>query len=257
MAINKAQLASELVGLGTGGGALEKLSIGYMPGIGPEQHVRALFNPSEISISRTINYEQQRAVSKADAVSVRQRFRSVEPATLSIELFFDTYESRDDSATWKRAAVSFLAPVNPFQTGDATDVRNQTSQVAQLAEPDSHTHKPPVCTLRWGTFDIFVGVLTNLDQRFTMFLNDGTPVRATLSCTFAENRSKARSLMGELHSSDVDKTRVVRRHDTLQSIAAQEYGDPAQWRPIAEANGIVNPRVLAPGTRLVIPKLRA
>jgi nucleoid-associated protein YgaU len=48
----------------------------------------------------------------------------------------------------------------------------------------------------------------------------------------------------------------VRRNDTLHSIAAEEYRDPALWRHIAKANGIVNPRDLKPGTVLTIPRLR-
>jgi len=105
-------------------------------------------------------------------------------------------------------------------------------------------------------FDIFTGVLTSLNQRFTLFLDDGTPVRATLTCDFTEVGSQARARAAELHSSDVAKTRQVQRYDTLQSLAADEYGDPALWRPIATANGIVNPRDLRPGTMLTIPKLQ-
>jgi nucleoid-associated protein YgaU len=48
---------------------------------------------------------------------------------------------------------------------------------------------------------------------------------------------------------------LVRRGDSLPSLAAAEYGDPARWRPIALANGLVNPRLLEPGTELVIPPL--
>ena len=61
----------------------------------------------------------------------------------------------------------------------------------------------------------------------------------------------------ELHSADVTKTRQVRRGDTLQSIAAEEYNDPRLWRAIATANSIVNPRQLLPGTVLSIPKLNS
>ena len=43
--------------------------------------------------------------------------------------------------------------------------------------------------------------------------------------------------------------------DALWRIAAEEYGDPAQWRPIAAANNITNPRVLEPGTELIIPSI--
>jgi nucleoid-associated protein YgaU len=256
MAINKAQLASELVGLGPGGGGLEKLAIRYTDGRGKPHKVEALFNPSEISITRSVTYVQKRPASKGAAhyFGIEQELTDIGAATLSIELFFDTYESRSDAGTWRRAASALLPPANPFQTGDATDVRYLTGKVAELALPDRELHYPPRCNLSWGRFDIFDGVLIHLDQRFTMFLNDGTPVRATLSCTFAEHTVDPYLKGGEQYSADVTKTRVVRRNDSLQSIAAEEYGDPSLWRLIARANGIVNPRDPAPGTVLMIPQ---
>jgi nucleoid-associated protein YgaU len=152
-------------------------------------------------------------------------------------------------------AASFL-PATLIPGREATDVRQHTDQIAKLLDPGTDLHEPPVCNLRWGVFDIFTGVLTDLTQLFTLFLDDGTPVRATLSCDFAEVGTQGQARAGELHSADVIKTRRVQRYDTLQSLAADEYGDPALWRPIAIANGIVNPRDLRPGTMLTIPKLR-
>lgn len=237
-----------------GDGALEKLTIGYTDGKKRKREVEALFNPTEIGISRSVAYEQKRIAGKGELDALEQEFLSVEAATLSIELFFDTYEARSDSVSWSRLAASAV-PGNPFATGDASDVRKLTRRVAELARPDRELHEPPVCHLRWGRFDVFEGVLTSLEERFTMFLEDGTPARATLSCTFVESRTEAQARTRELHSADVAKTRVVRRDDTLQSLAAEEYGDPSLWRAIATANGIVNPRHLAPGTVLTIPKL--
>jgi len=49
-------------------------------------------------------------------------------------------------------------------------------------------------------------------------------------------------------------SRVVRRGDSLASIAADAYGDPTQWRAIAEANGIENPFAVSAGATLTIPK---
>ena len=48
---------------------------------------------------------------------------------------------------------------------------------------------------------------------------------------------------------------VVKSGDTLSSIAAEEYLDPKLWRPIAIENGIDDPRVLIPGTLLLLPTL--
>jgi len=250
MSINKARVASDLQGLGAGGSALQRLTIEREGG----DKVETLFNPSEISVSAFAAWEQAEPASYggANAATVELEFRSVQAQTLSIELFFDTYESRA-AMTFKDSVTALLPAAG--QQRQATNVTHYTGQVAQLAEVDQKLHRPPVCDLRWGAFNIFTGVLTSLDQRFTLFMEDGTPVRATLSCSFLgvgpESGGKR-----ELHSSDVTKTRQVRRNDTLHGLAAEEYRDPALWREIARANGIVNPRDLKPGTVLTIPKLQ-
>jgi len=259
MALNKASLASELLGFGPGGGGLQKLRITHngrdFKKNGP---IEALFNPNEISRSRSVSWHQKNTASQGSGWTwsdMEQEFLSVEPETLSISLFFDTYESRVQASDWKQIA-SFVQPVNPFQTSDATDVTKLTRRVAKLAEVDRELHHPPVCRLSWGAFrNIFTGVLTQLDQQFTKFLADGTPVRATLSCSFVESLTRADVRAREMNSADVVKTRVVRRNDTLHSLAAEEYRDPSRWRHIASANGIVNPRNLEPGMVLTIPKL--
>lgn len=254
---NKAKAAVKRLGKSISSGGLQKLTITTYDLGGKKfgDPIVALFNPNAINLSRSVNWEQERSASQGAAglVTVQQDFRSVAAETLSIELFFDTYEPRNVT-TLERAAAA-IVPMNPFQKSSAKSVRDYTKQIAKLAKINRELHQPPICHLEWGSFDIFRGVLTNLDQRFTLFLADGTPVRATLSCTFAEFRTKA-GYDEEMHSSDVTKTRTVRRHDTLHSLAAEEYNDPGLWRHIAKANGIINPRDVRPGAVLTIPKLR-
>ncbi|MEU6535390.1 LysM peptidoglycan-binding domain-containing protein [Streptomyces sp. NPDC047000] len=257
MTFNKAALASTLLGAGPGGGGLQKLTISHDGADCAENGpIEALFNPYEISRSRSVVWEApDQAWGSWTWGGLQHEFGTVEPATLSVVLFFDTYESRAQASAWSRV-TSFVTPANPFQTGDSTDVTALTGRVALLAEVDTELHRPPQCTLSWGSFsEIFTGVLTQLDERFTMFLADGTPVRATVSCTFVESLTDAQLRERELHSADVDKTWTVRRNDTLHGIAAAEYGDPRLWRHIAAANGIVNPRNLTPGTVLTVPRL--
>ena len=250
MSINKAKAAADLLGLGTGSAALQRLTIEREGG----DPVEALFNPSEISVSASALWEQAQPASYggANAATMELEFRSVQAQTLSVELFFDTYESRA-GMTFMDAVAAVLPATAPGRR--ATDVSKYTEQVAQLAEVDPTLHRPPLCHLCWGAFDIFTGVLTSLDQRFTLFLEDGTPVRATLSCSFLGVSLDWRG-KGEPESSDVIKTRQVRRNDTLHSIAAEEYRDPTLWRNIARANGIINPRDVQPGTVLIVPSLQ-
>ncbi|GAA5193533.1 peptidoglycan-binding protein [Rugosimonospora acidiphila] len=212
---------------------VQKLRISYAGGATRStQTVTLAYNPGQISRSRSVNWHRTKVKSGGSPKwAAPQQFLGLEPESLSVELFFDTY-------------------------GSGQDVTRATGRIAVLAEVDRELHSPPVCRLSWGTqSEIFTGVLTQLDQRFSMFASDGTPVRATLNCTFIEYQTSAEAKANEPHSADVVKVRVVRRGDTLASIAAQEYQDPARWRDIAVANGIANPRTLLPGSVLTIPKL--
>jgi nucleoid-associated protein YgaU len=99
-------------------------------------------------------------------------------------------------------------------------------------------------------------VLQSLKQLFVLFLGDGTPVRATLTCQFVEFTLPVEELQAnEPHSPDHAKAYVVKEGDTVSGIAGIFYRDPRLWRPIAERNAIDNPRVLTAGAVLTIPKI--
>src|SRR5438876_109092 len=118
---------------------------------------RVLFNPSQYGIDKA-NQIAEAAVPGLEAPILQYVHGNTR--TLSMELFFDTYEER-------------------------IDVRTHTDKVYGLLKIDSSTHAPPICQITWGSFN-FRGVLDRVSGKFTLFLSDGTPVRATLSVTFKE-----------------------------------------------------------------------
>lgn len=269
MAINiggvaRAQVPAAL-GLGQSAGALEKLTIRY-----EEKYVtvfsgtvEALFNPNEIGVSKEVSWNKEELAGQSMGYPYQVRFTGQQPAKLTLNLFFDTYEGDPNAAS--SIGGSFLESLKgtplalfPGASPSGVSVVKYTEQIAQLAHINRDLHRPPVCRLFWGKWGnkiaLFEGVLTSLEQKYTMFLADGTPVRATLTCTFTQH-SGGQAVQFDLHSADVHKTYTVRRGDTLSSIAAQEYNDPALWRHIATANGLTNPRVLTPGQVLRVPKL--
>jgi nucleoid-associated protein YgaU len=254
------KLGSEVLGISRGDGGLKKLAIYHEQDVPNEYsgEIVALFNPNELHFEQHVTYcAKPLAGQGLYAMYDRQVFQSAHPQTLNLSLFFDTYESHQDSLSG-RHLVSAALPTNPLISAapPAGSVTQYTDAVASLARINAELHRPPVCRLQWGKFEIMRGVLTQLSQAFTMFLADGTPVRATLACTFTQQRSDELSLRGhELHSSDVPKIHTVKRGETLHSIAGLEYGDPALWRRIARANGILNPLQIRPGATLEIPKL--
>ncbi len=193
--------------------------------------ITALFNPNQFLISKKVNW-QDRPTKERDTPAASFTFGS--PATLTLDLMFDTYET-------------------------LSDVRDYSDRVSDLTTVARHgdIHRPPICQLTWGRQGVFFqGVLTSLDTRFTLFLADGTPVRATLNCSVRrwisdEDEDKQQNRQ----SAAVAKKRIVKRGDSLSSIAAEEFHDATLWRPIAEANKIDDPRALAPGMTLTIPVL--
>ncbi|NEP00800.1 MAG: LysM peptidoglycan-binding domain-containing protein [Symploca sp. SIO2E9] len=233
----------------------------------PENKLMPLFNPNEIQITKNTQWRHETLKNRDRGDT---KFIGGDPATLTLDLFFDTYEGLPESASGgassrlKQVALgaatgaSSLTGMYGLSEPNAVDVREYTDKIFELTLIDSDLKRPPVCELWWGAFNqIFKGYLGQLTQRFTMFTSNGMPVRATLNCTFHqfipeedEEREKLSSL-----ARDDDPIRVVRRGETLSSIAGEEYNDPSFWREIAKANGINNPRHLRPGQVLTIPVL--
>ncbi len=200
--------------------------------------VAVQFNPEEYTLSRDINYAQS-AIPGLSAPLLQ--FVNGNLQTLEMELFLDSYEAHAAGTVSVNAA--------------RTDVRVLARKVADLMAIQPGTHAPPVLLFSWASLT-FTCVLARLAQRFTMFLPDGTPVRARLTATFNEYRdadTEAREVKRE--TSDYSRHLVVSQGQSLSSIAAQEYGDARLWRVIAIANGLQRARGLAPGLELLLPHL--
>lgn len=66
-----------------------------------------------------------------------------------------------------------------------TDVREHTDKVEKLALVHQELHRPPTALLTWGTGLAFKCVLESFRTGFSLFLDDGTPVRAVMHTRFA------------------------------------------------------------------------
>jgi Contractile injection system tube protein/LysM domain len=196
---------------------------------------RVLFNPTTYSISSSVTWTAQ-ASRELNAPTLT--YGGGAGRMLTLELFFDVTE-----------------PINGAQIDD---VRKETNKVVTLARKDRDLGRPPVVAIEWGSAPLtgsdfpFVGVVSALTQNFTLFKANGTPVRATLNVAFTEfvdPKIDQRKLDPEF------TTRTVKRGETLSSIAAELYGDPALWRVIAQYNRLDDPRRIEIGRRLAIPKI--
>jgi nucleoid-associated protein YgaU len=201
--------------------------------------IEVLFNPNTYTITKQVTWIPSSAATvggsgtdlKTNAPTIS--FGGGHSRLLSLQLFFDTTES-------------------PSVT---RDVRSLTDPIVRLTRIARKKGQPPVCTVLWGvqkTEDFpFVGIVSALEQHFILFDQSGRPLRATLDVTFTEflNRDDDERL-----TDPETTTRIVRRGDSLASIAADVYGDPSEWRLIAQANGIEDPLAVPVGSKLTVPK---
>jgi hypothetical protein len=81
-------------------------------------------------------------------------------------------------------------------------------------------------------------------QLVTLHLMEYVPV-TSVDKPSAAARARAGTSTGKVH--------IVRKGETLTSIAAQEYGDASRWTDIAAANGIRDPASIKPGQVVQIP----
>ena len=192
------------------------------------ERIVAMFNPEQYTIGKTVNYNRTNLPGLQTPIT---QFVYGNAQTLKIDLFFDTYEKNED-------------------------VRKHTRKVARLLDIDRELHAPPVCKFIWGQLE-FKAVIDNISQNFTMFLSSGIPVRAKLTVSFTEYRTITEQLKGTLlHSADRTKYYILTEADSLWLLSDKSYADSSHWRLIAAANNIDNPRLLTPGTELIIPPLR-
>jgi nucleoid-associated protein YgaU len=91
-------------------------------------------------------------------------------------------------------------------------------------------------------------------QQFTLFTSAGMPVRARLSVSFTEFRLPVEEAERQPHRGSFPaQTHTVTAGETLSGIAAALWKDARQWRRMAIANNIDNPRLLQAGRVLVVP----
>ena len=136
--------------------ALSKVSI---TNVDNKDKVVALFNPKEYSISKSTNWKNLDTQGR-DMPDVQ--FTTGQRRELSMELFFDTYATKKN-------------------------VKEHVHKIEKLMLIDVEKHRPPIVLVSWGENALnFQCVLEQMEQRYTMFTNEGTPVRAIINVTFRE-----------------------------------------------------------------------
>jgi hypothetical protein len=201
------------------------------------------FNPNQLTLGRSLQIETREG--RRHSCGLPQVAGSKQN-DLSLELTFDTTD-RGISPD-KAVDVTKDAQVGLSKLLDLVSVQPPTAR-SRTASP------PPWVRFQWGKGLWYDGFVKNVEQRLVMFASNGIPVRATVTVTM-EAFTPAEECQKEQRVGSGQTSRwVVQRGETLSRIAGAVYGDPAEWRRIADANRLANPRVIDPGQILMIPTM--
>lgn len=203
--------------------------------------IPCLFNPTDFTIQRNVNYAQHKIPGLDRPVL---QFVSGDAEIMSFSLLFDTYSMGEQS----NQPIVFVSTVSPDLLKQ--DVRMFTEPLMKLTTVNSDTHAPSLVEFVWGSIS-FKGYVLSMSQRFTMFTSRGVPVRAIVDVSLISDKTDN----NVRNSPDRTKARTVTDGDRLYAFAYAEYGTCSEWRRIAQANGIENPRLLESGTDIVIPPI--
>jgi nucleoid-associated protein YgaU len=212
------------------------------------ERIDLLFNPTELSIEKSIQLAE---IAIPGLAAPLQQFVRGQAERLSVELFFDTTDQGMGAS--------------------ARSVTEHTDKIYTLARVEPDGHAPPRVRFIWGDAipgghleapvaaqgrHSFEGVVESVKHKFTLFSPLGVPLRATVSLTlreFAPLHEQLKQL--NLKSPDRTHAHVLEAGETLDRVAHRYYLRAGDWRPIARANGIRDPRRLDPGLVLRVPAL--
>ncbi len=119
------------------------------------------FNPTELQFRRSVSLNRS-AGARTDSGLPKVTFAYPDPVSLSLSnLIFDTYE----------AGTSVLTLIDPILK--ATDFTGSLE-------------RPPVYVFAWGQNQYLKCFVKSVSYKLTMFLADGTPVRAIVEMSLEE-----------------------------------------------------------------------
>jgi hypothetical protein len=145
------------------------------------------FNPQEYVVLKSTPWKHH------DTPSVdipNFEFTIGEGMTMKMDLFFDTSESQ-------------------------TDVSKLVEKIQSLAQVNPEKHRPPLCLFTWGSIQ-FKCVLESFNVRYTLFLDDGTPVRAVMNTKLTDVKPTNERL----------NSHTMKKADALELLDASDESIP-------------------------------
>jgi hypothetical protein len=202
-------------------------------------NISFMFNPADLTIAKAATWGARQAKGR-DAPALR--FQGGQSGTVSLTI---TLDATINGQSVLVEAEKLLALVSVHGKLKVNDSQHKSA-------------RPPWVELHWGPLHApFRAVVERIQVKYTYFAKDGTPLRAKVDLALKQyDDEKVQPRQNPTSFTPMPHTvHQVLPGETLDRVAAHEYGDPARWRLLAEVNGVEDPLRLLAGTVLVIPEL--
>ena len=222
---------------------LHQLDSNFENEIEPDTWCTVQFNPDSLKVSFANQLVQPSGAGDQRGSPARQ-FVGAGTTKLALTLWFD------------------VGSPQPPKAARVDDVRKLTQKVAYFITPkpvpgQRDKFVPPAVRFVWGSFQ-FDGLMDALEETLEFFSPQGKPLRA--SCGVSLSQQKIQFAFRDTGSADgsgaggastpgTQPLAQAPAGSTVQGLA-DGAGQGDNWQGIAAANGIENPRLMAPGALL-------
>lgn len=132
---------------------------------GENYNFEFMFNPNEVSITRKVNVTENRGARSDDLGIPKVSFAHPNATVITIKnIIFDVYEN---------------------QKKDLGEKLEKLTQTVKFIK-EGNKRRPPIYIFSWGEINYLRCYVESVDYQLTLFLPDGTPVRAKASITLKE-----------------------------------------------------------------------
>lgn len=208
--------------------------------------IEAMFNPDNIVYIRSNKWK---ITPTNGQVLPEVGFTSSVPAILKVTLIFDGTEDGTNVAVTVDKLAALTRVSKDFNNGKIGDGQGSSTP------SQSKQQRPPTVQFLWGSYLSFRAIIDSITTTFSLFLDDGSPVRASVAVQFTQIEDKR--VFPEQNPTSAGRTgeRVHRLgpRETLDQVAYANFGHTGLWRALAAFNGIDDPLRVQAGDAILLP----
>ncbi len=198
---------------------------------------KVMINPEKYSRTFSIEFNEQQAMGTSGGGPAYSKSL---PESIKLEFIFD-------------GTGAVPAPAG----GTTKSVDQWLNEFKEIAfDYNGDIHSSNFLMISWGSL-IFKCRLQQYSVDYTLFKEDGSPLRAKVNADFKEfTDPETVSKESSNSSPDLSHVRTFTAGDSLQNLCYKIYDDSSLFLEVAKANKIVNFRGIKPGTQIYFPPIK-